>query len=402
LTKADLVYEGAFRVPVESGKASYGWGGTALTYNPAHNSLYMVGHDWYQRVGEMSIPVPGKGATIGDLPRATSIQSPTDVLLGKLGTIDGDTYNGVKVGGILPVGNSLAVTGWSYYDAGPQKQTKTHFMTGQNFASLGTVTGPFQVGIGYQDVVATDTSRIGGFVSGYMSTIPGAWQAALGGTHLTGQGGGVSILARTSSGPSATVFTASEIGVPNSPTKLVMGYPSDSSDPSSPLNRPTLGQWGVNGGTYNGTQVFRGMVFPEGFRSILFFGWGGTSFCYGSGTADPSLHLQPVPGWPGVHYCYDPVDLNKGTHGYPNTSIVFAYDANDFLAVKQGKKKSWEVVPYATWNFQLPFQSRIVNGVEMGIPDIVGAAYDPASKRIFLAAFRQDGDAPLIHVYRVP
>jgi hypothetical protein len=400
LTKADLVYEGAFRVPTGTGTATYGYGGTALTYHPGHNSLMLVGHDWYQRVGEISIPTPGKGTSVSDLPRATTIQPPTDVLAGKLTTIDGDTTNGVKVGGLLPVGNSMLVSAWSYYDAGSQKQTKTHFKTGQNFSALGTVSGPFQVGIGFQDIVPTDTQRIGGFVSGYMSTIPSAWQSALGGTHLTGQGGGVSILGRTSSGPSATVFTPAEVGVPNSPTKLVMGYPSNSSNPSDPLHHPTLGLWGVNGNLYNGTQSFRGMVFPDGTRSVLFFGWGGSRFCYGAGTADPTLDGKPNPQ--GGIWCYDPVNLSKGTHGYPNTSIVWAYDANDFLAVKQGTKKSWEVVPYAEWNFQVPFQSRLVNGVEMGIPNIVGAAYDPAGKRIFISAYRNDGDAPLIHVFRLP
>ncbi len=354
-------------------------------------------------VGEISIPAPGTGASVSLLPRASLLQPLTDVLRGKLKTIDGDTANGVKVGALAVLPNSLAVTAWSFYDAGPKKQTKSHFVTGLNFAALPPVTGPFQVGKGFQEFVPTDTTRIAGFVSGYMSTIPSPWQSALGGTHLTGQGGGVAILNRTSSGPSATVFTPAELGVPNSPTNLVMGYPSDSSNPSGPLNQPTLGQWGVNGGLYNGTQVFRGMVFPDGTRSILFFGWGGTRFCYGQGTDDPSLDFKQVPGYPaGIHYCYDPVDLTKGTHGYPNRALVFAYNADDFLAVKYKQMKPWDVVPYAVWNFSLPFQQKVVNGVDVGNYSIVGAAYDPATKRIFLAAYRNDGAAPVIHVFKVP
>jgi hypothetical protein len=402
LNSTSLVYEGAFRVPVGSGRQTFDWGGTALTFNPARNSLMLVGHDWYQMVGEISIPTPSKAAVLSDLPRATLLQPLTDVLRGKLGTIDGDTANGVKVGGLVVLPNSLVVTAWSYYDAGPVKQTKSHFVSGANFAALPNVLGPFQVGIGFQNFVPSDTTRIAGFVSGYMSTIPPVWQSALGGTHLTGQGGGISILSRTSSGPSATVFTPSELGVANSPTKLVMGYPTDSSNPSSPLHHPTIGEWGVNGGLYNGTQSFRAMVFPEGTRSVLFFGWGGTRFCYGLGTDNKALDFQSVPGWPGVHYCYDPVDLNKGTHGYPNRAVVFAYNADDFLAVKAGTKKPWDVWPYAIWAFSLPFQQKMVNGVDVGDYSIVGAAYDSFTKRIFLAAYRSDGAAPLIHVLRVP
>jgi hypothetical protein len=395
LTKSNLVYEGAFRVPVGTGTASYNYGGTALTYHPGHNSLLLVGHDWTQQVGEISIPAPGLGAKVTDLPRATTIQPLTDVLQGKLTTIDGNTTNGVKVGGLIVQSSSIVVSAWSYYDAGVQKQTKSHFVTGQNFGSLGTVAGPFQVGAGFQQY-GTDTTRIAGFVSGYMATIPSAWQGALGGTHLTGQGGMISIVDRTSSGPSATVFTPSELGVPNSPTALVMGYPTGGGG----LNHPTLGVWGKSGGLYNGTQGFRGMVFPDGTRSILYFGWGGTTFCYGAGTDDQSLDPDPStltdnkPHPAGGVWCYDPVNSSKGTHGYPYSSIVWAYDAEDFLKAKAGILKPWEVKPYATWNLSLPFQN--------GRHEILGATYDAAAKRVFLSASFSEGAMPVIHVFRLP
>jgi len=121
--------------------------------------------------------------------------------------------------------------------------------------------------------------------------------------------------------------------------------------------------------------------------------------------------MKPVPGFPGAHYCYDPVDLSKGTHGYPNRDLVFAYDVNDFLAVKNGTRKPWDVRPYATWTFTVPFQQRLVSGVDLGIYEILGAAYDPGEvvagsrtrpARIFLSAGRSDGAAPLIHVFQLP
>jgi hypothetical protein len=401
--KSDLVYTGAFRLPAPSGeKATFEWGGTALTYWPAHDSLLVVGHDWYQRVAEVNIPTAAREANVADLPRAILLQPHTDILQGKLNTIDGNTSNGVKIGGITPVGNSLVVSAWSYYDAGVQKQTRSHFVTGQNFSALGLTTGPFQVGRGFQDIVPSDTTRIAGFVSGYMAPIPRDWQAALGGTHLTGQGGMISILGRTSAGPSASVFTPADLGVAvPAPAKILMGYPIDGFA-NSPLNHPTLGQWGQNGGLYNGSQGFRGLVFPDGTRSILFFGWGGETFCYGTGTTDSSLHLRPNPKAPGTHFCYDPTPgklASLGTHAYPLSSVVFAYDVNDFIAVRQGQKQPWDVKPYMTWNFELPFQSQMVNGIETGAFEIQGATYDPATRRLFVSAYRSDGPSPLIHVF---
>ncbi len=401
----DFINEGAFRLPAPlSPTQTFAYGGTALTYWPAHDSLLVVGHDWYQQVGEVSIPAPSLAATVAELPRAVLKQPLTDILQGKRLTTDGGTVNGVKIGGMLVVENRLIVSAWSYYDGGSPTQTKTHFYTGQDFASTdaATVKGPYQVGTGFQALGLNDVSRIGGFVSGYMAVIPPEWRSALGGSHLTGQGGAISVLNRTSSGPSATVFSPQTLGVKvPSPGQLVMGYPMSGSDPA--LNHPTLGVWGQEGGIYNGTQGFRGMIFPAGTRSVLFFGWGGTRFCYGAGTPDPVLDLKPVPAFPGTHYCYDPVPGgdSKGTHGYPLTSLVYAYDVNDFIAVKQGKKKPWEVVPYATWHFSLPFQSHVVEGVELGVFQIMGAAYDPTTQRVFLSAFKGDGTAPLIHVLRI-
>ena len=388
--QGDTSYVGAFRVPLPlSQEQTYEFGGTALSYWPAHNSLLLAGHDWYQLVGEMSIPTPGTGASVDQLPRATSLQALTDILAGKRTTVDGGSSNGVKIGGILPVGSSLVVTAWDYYDTGIPSQTRSHFVTGQNFSNLGGVQGPFQVGTGY---TVDGSPQIAGFVSGYIAPIPAEWQSILGGTVLTGNGGNISVLYRTSSGPAANAFKPSDLGVTTpAPATKLMGYP---------INHSTLGTWGVEGGLYNGSQSFRGMIFPEGTRSVLFYGWGGT-FCYGAGTTDPSKHLQPLPNDPAVHYCYDlspgGVD-NKGTHSYPTLPIVWAYDVNDFVAVKNGSKQPWDIRPYATWTFTLPFQSKMVNGLETGNFGIIGASYDPATNRIFLSTSESDGTMPLIHV----
>jgi len=57
LQLSDLEYQGAFRVPQGTiGGSTLNYGGTGLTYNPARNSLFLVGHDWDQASAEISIP----------------------------------------------------------------------------------------------------------------------------------------------------------------------------------------------------------------------------------------------------------------------------------------------------------------------------------------------------------
>ena len=71
-----------------------------------------------------------------------------------------------------------------------------------------------------------------------------------------------------------------------------------------------------------------GMVFPSGTRTVLFFGKHGMgNYCYGTGGSSGGD-------------CFDPDDSSKGIHSYPYRSQVWAYDANDLIAVKNGQKLS--------------------------------------------------------------
>lgn len=376
--QGDLTYLGAFRVPQlgQSGDAgSYNYGGTSLSYYPTNDSLFLVGFDHEQYLGEINIPALVNSTDIGSYNIATVRQTLRDPSEGTLGDINPTDGNNKKVGGNIVYGGKLYFTGYSYYDAAGT-QDVSHFARPINLATTGQVQGPYQVGTQYP-----------GFVSGYMTPVPAAWQATLGGPVLTGNCC-LAIAGVQSNGPAVSVFDPADIGVENpvSATPLV-GYPS-----SHPLGPG----WGTTNALYNGTTNIRGVVFPEGTRSVLFFGKHGTGpWCYGAGTSDPDLDGDPVPGEPGVIYCYDPADSSKGTHAYPYRYQVWAYDVDDLVDVRNGVLQQYEPQPYATWIYNLPIGDN--NAATFG-----GAAYDPATDRIYLSQMNEDtGFAPIIHAYRV-
>ena len=358
LSHTNLVYQGAFRLPEGTlGNSSFAYGGTALAFNPARGSLFIVGHDWHQNVAEIGVPAIRSAATVDGLAVAPVLQPFTDVTEGTLGLVG---PNNVKVGGLLPYQGKLYVTAYIYYDANGE-QVLSHYVSDLDLSIKGDVKGPYRVG-----------SLKAGYISGYFGLTASAWREALGGPVLNGNCC-LGIISRTSYGPAVFAIDPTAIGRINVPPALpLVYYPA-----SNPLLAPgTSGDgWGNTSELFNGTTEIRGVVMPEGSRSVLFFGRQGTGkFCYGTGEE-----------------CSDPTQSAKGVHAYPYRYQVWAYDAMDLVAVKSGRRQPWSVKPYAVWPLQLPFAS----------PMLQGATYDAASGRVFISTAFGDGERPIIHVLGV-
>lgn len=360
LTQSSLTYVGAFRLPLgSSDQTTFAWGGTSMAFNPAKNSLYIVGHDWYQRTAEVSIPSQLGTGSLSSLPTATFLQQFSDSLEGKMNQINPSDPNSKKIGSQLVYNNKLYIGAWSYYD-GAGTQNVSQFVRPLSLSPSGQVTGPVKVGATYP-----------GWVDMYAGTIPPEWQSIFGGPALTG-GCCASIISAQSLGPSVSVFNPADVGSKNPvPATLLVGYP---------YSNPTLGTWEGNGSPnpiYNMATFIKGVVFPQGSRSVLFFGSTGLGTpCYGTGAQ-----------------CNDLDGSSKGTHSYPYTGYVWAYDANDLLMVKNGQKKSWEIRPYSTWQLNLPFSG--------GQERVGGAVYDPANQLIYVLGEHGDGDSPVVQVYKL-
>ena len=108
VSSKDLVYEGAFRLPQSSSsQTSFEYGGTALAFNPRRQSLFVVGHDWYQRVAEVSIPPVHRADSVSGLATASLLQPFADVTDGRMSMVASGT---VKIGGLLVSGDRLYAT----------------------------------------------------------------------------------------------------------------------------------------------------------------------------------------------------------------------------------------------------------------------------------------------------
>ncbi len=363
----DLVFQGAFKLPHGPiGASSFDYGGTVLAFNPAHGSLFIVGHPWQQDVAEISIPaVSPTNTTVASLPMTTVLQPFVDATEGQLAKV-GDGQ--VQIGGLLAYQGALYLSAFVYYD-GSGTQILSEYTTSLDFSVTGEVKGPFRVGV----------SEGAGYVDGYFGVIPPVWQATLGGPVLHGNCC-LSIISRTSFGPAAYVIDPAQLGgvIPQPAIPLVF-YPQ-----AHPLDL-----WGSTSTLFNGSTQINAVIFPEGTRSVLFVGRHGTgTLCYGEGTADPALVGKTAPD--GALYCFDPTDMSKGVHAFPYSHYIWAVDARDLAAVKRGERKPWEVKPYAIWPIAFPLS---------GGTHATGATYDPMSGRIFVVQDFSDGDNPIVNVF---
>lgn len=356
---ADLQYLGAFRVPNGSyGDSRFGYGGTALAFNPINNSLFVVGHNSQQQVAEISIPVVVNNTDIEQLNFASVLQNFADVTDG-LRTQYLPDVNGSKVGGLLVDGNRLVWSAFEYYDGASDAQY-SHGLSGLNLADPADAQGMYRVGKTINP----------GFVGGYMCDVPDGWQDEFGAPYLTGQAA-IPIINRSSAGPAAFGFNPDDFGTSPSTAIPLVYYPI--SHPLATVNEQNP--------FFNLSSFIEGILFPNGYRSVIFWGRHGTGpYCYGEG-AD----------------CGDPVDASKGNHAYPYIYQAWVYDVLDLLEVKNGIKEPWTAKPYAIWQLDLPY--------EVGNKRIGGVAYDEQGNRVFISQMGADtknGEPkPVIHVYKI-
>jgi len=359
INQNNLSYLGAFTVPKGAfGSSTFAYGGTAIAFNPVNNSLFMVGHDWDQAIAEIKIPTTlSTSGNWNNLPTAAVLQPFQDVQ----SRIPNFSLEGnSKIGGLQVINGQLYGTFYEFYD-GDTDAVASHFrFNSTNLSS--PLSGLFQVG-----------NMGGGYVGGYMAPVPAEWQPSFGAPYMTGQAA-LAIIGRTSSGPAAFGFDPQSLGSTPAPAIPYVYYPLDHQ----------LGNMvGSPNWLFNGTTEIRGMTFIPGTRTVLFYGSNGTnSIGYGmpedfndNNRKDKTYHSQ------------------NGAYSYE----VWAYDANDFLAVKNGTKQPWEIRPYTTWFFDVPTPE--------GAKHLGGVAFDPATNRLYVSQLNAGFDGfdvyPIVQVYQV-
>ena len=370
-----LNYQGAFRLPGNV------YGVSSLTYqqrpvigfNASTGGLLIngLGDANSKTLGEFSIPalVKETGGVFANLNMAVNTQ-PFIELLDQAPVDDNDFGSGRTISGIYEKDGEIIVNYFSYYDGTPWNTDVT--VVKRNSTDINASTS--DTSGSYKMAGATHAA-------GWISEIPAEWQAALGGTHISGHSSSTmkTINARHSVGPSAFVFNAADILNPNIPTNgsaiattAVLDYPLEYHLDTLTPGQQIYDRLNDPGTMWNNlSEAGYGFILPGTSTYMVIGGSGGHAggveyhYTYPGETQESAGHT------PTIRYEFD--------------NHYWLYDVNDLIAVKNGTIQPYEPVPYAHGPFTVPFAT--TDNFEHRV---VSATYDKATGLLYMAIGKID------------
>ncbi|MFH1039505.1 MAG: hypothetical protein V1789_12650 [PVC group bacterium] len=374
----DLEYRGAFRLPGPDGEAGWAWGGHALAYYPGGDpngsadgypgSLFGTGHDWYQRVSEISIPVPviSPDKDLSDLNTAVTLQPFTDIRSLLFGEFE-IPYCGLEY---LPAGGGR-LRERLYFGWHQHLQISPHWPTHgwcELDLSQPLAAGPWYIG-NYDTYSTTD----------YLFSIPQSWaDAYVGGKCLAtgrmrdgGQGG---------QGPCIYVIAPWQAGNPPAPGAVLA---------AAPLLQYSTAYWDdPQGGAYAMDRYHHSDLWPGaawltagGNLAVIFAGTKGRGDCWYGNQDGPCLECDNR-GWWSTFF---------------DGEIIF-YDPADLAAVAAGTMEPYEPQPYAVMNIDDLLYH--VSGAQQK-SHVAAAAVDREHGYLYVFEPLVDDDKPIVHVWKV-
>lgn len=329
--------------------------------------MFMQGHAQFDgQVAQIRVPQSlSRSTDYNALPIADVLQPFADVTDGELNRQPnslGTYVNGAPIFGLLSYNGRLIVAASQYYN---QIQLASHGVSSLDLSQRTDFRGFFPFASG----VAAPPRALGGA----MDIVPPEWRTAMGGPVGTGNQT-IPVTSTNSAGPAITFFNPDNVGVVNPIPGVTLLY--------YPISNPLCGTPGcenTDNPVYNLTSLMAGRAFVPGTRSILVIGSHGVGgYWYGSRD--------------GPNGQRDPFFQTTGPHSTAYRYRIWAYDANDLLAVRNGQRRTFDPRPYAIWD--LPEVSQVdPSGA------IAGATFEPTTRRIYITV--NQGTNPRVDVYQV-
>ena len=351
----DFEFIGGFRLPAKE------YANTSLNYakgviEQSGNSLFIVGHQHHDMIAEFDIPELVNSEVISELIMADDpIQLPVSVLSA---SSSGNSQSIDDITGLEVINNRLIINAMEYYDA-PADNSHTTLIADNAFELATSEIG------GYYEL------RGAAHAGGWLSPIPPEWQAILGGDYMTGHSSGDPIISRLSVGPSAFVVKSSEFSQVNARDRDIRTTKLMDFSLRRPLHEDLFNESRNNDLWTHTSNAVYGFIVP-GTRTYATFGYtSGTTSGVGYKVTQDDGSLCPG-------YCSN---LKADQSNY-----YWLWDVKDLASVKNRRKISSSIKPYAYGKFDVPYQT---NGT---VNRIGGASFDEVTGTLLFSVLMADNE----------
>jgi len=395
-----LVYQGAFRLPDDSGGMGWGYSGHGMTYYPhgdpdAENdgfpgSLFIIGHDHQLWVGEISIPQPVISNNLKELNTARTIQPLADI-----------------TGGAITEDMAIPRMGIEYLpDLKNPTEGKLHFTVGQHiqdfepshgWASL-DLANPDPQGLwvfdGFTNYATND----------YLLELPQAWSDTYTPGHRLATGRfreGV----WSGSGPALFAYAPWEEepypphGSPLTSITPLLLYGTQAEGVPEILTDDTMRM----NGYAESDHWWGGAWLTSGSGSAVIFtgtkALGQNWYGFSNGVVwdyacadDPNIDCPDVPEFP-----HD----NRGFWAEAYMPAILFFNPADLAQVALGQAEPYEPQPYALMDLTAYWLDPETD-VAIYKRDLVGAAaFDRENGLLYIVERLGDDEKPIIHVFKI-
>lgn len=355
ITAANLKYKGAFRVSVQNDDLGVSYSYGQMTFNPDKKSLFIVGHDYSQAIGEFVIPQLSTSTNIAQLPRVVIQGNQLKEVIDAPGVNNTDGIN--RITGLLYRNNQLIVNAETWYDGGGTNTQTTLVVKDAKNLVNSEVYGFYKM---------ADGAR----AAGYMSEVPPEWQQKIGSSYVTGWSTGYSIISRYSIGPSiysvdvdAVLRMTTRTG--SIPTKAIMSFPYGGGEFLSPTAIELNTNRQPASAVYNAlSRAVYGMIIPG---TSTFIAFGSTEGLVGGLGYKITQDTGETCGGPCPYLAND------------SYNYYWLFDMNEIINAPRVSAPR----PYAYGKLSIPFDQN-------GRYKIGGGAYDSQSGSIYLSLIGAD------------
>jgi hypothetical protein len=350
----ELNYSGAFRIPAAvAGESSPGSAAGPIAFNPQNKSLFIIGHSHQMALAEYAIPLLSTSTDLTQLPLAPSPLQPFSKILTRVAGGNPQELDGF--GGMITIptdhGYQLFVNAVEYYDA-PANNTQALLVVREpNTIAQSRIDGFYEY----------DT--LTGHRCGWLSPIPAVWRDTLGGPFLIGHSSGMPILSRLPVGVTAFACNPLDASIQPQPQKKLTTVTLMDFSLEHKLHDDLANESLTNDLWTHLSRVTYGLIVP-GTRTYATFGYSGghsSGVCYKC----TQTNGAQCPG-----FCE-----NNPEDYYP---YYWLWDVYDFIKVRQGELKPYELRPYEYGIFNTPFTSP-------HHPKIGGGTFDEEAGILYLS-----------------